>query len=256
LSEERDRLSCRFLRTSRSVYQKPVKGSGARTCDREPEKSREIGSLLESEQHSSESTSPHFANLIATTITTANIAAGIQVKGPRMSMTAEEFHGGNEGRQNFWKWDAPFSEVLYHPREVVQFSSSRQHEGVPDDDPHEQWTCPPEIGGDACWQQNEKIDNEFHGVSPAVLNRREVVTCGPDLGRIADLDQSFVASDLVVTPAYPKLCSAVKVSSSQMLVAETLAVRKSIPRCSPLAHPWLVRRREEVASSELTRIAR
>jgi hypothetical protein len=79
------------------------------------------------------------------------LAAGIRVKRPRISRVPPRHST---------------TEVLRHLRKLGEFSPTRQHESISDDNPHDQRSRPCEVRCDARRQQNEKIDDEFRGALP------------------------------------------------------------------------------------------
>jgi hypothetical protein len=70
------------------------------------------------------------------------------------------------------------TKVLGHLLKVGQLAPAGQHEGVTDDEPHDQRPGPGKIRCDLRGQQDEQMDDEIHSNPPLNIWRRETAACG------------------------------------------------------------------------------
>ena len=77
----------------------------------------------------------------------------------------EKLDARGERRQVMSGGNVPADEVLGDLRQVIELAPAAQHEGVTDDQAHDQRPGPGEMRGDAGRQQNQQIDDGIHGVT-------------------------------------------------------------------------------------------
>ncbi|GCC44355.1 hypothetical protein chiPu_0028657, partial [Chiloscyllium punctatum] len=202
------RLSGRLLPARRQVDQQAVERGGAGTGNREPHEGGEIGRFLEPEQRLQRVDVTPFRGLDRDDHDNREHRrrdAGEQAQDQHHA--AEAFDAGYEGGEDGREGNAPAREVLGDLGEVGELAPAGQHEGVADDDPHEQWTGPGKVRGDPRRQQDQQVDDEIHAkplpnISLCRLRRRSGRTAsnGTNQKLRPRLGRSFAGRGQVVTP--------------------------------------------------------